>query len=117
MKGLKLLYNKQMVKGLPLIASTDKVCQGCILGKQHRNSFPVGKSQRASKPLELVHADICGPMQTLSLKKNKYFIIFVNDFSRRMMQEHSTQGKSLYFSRHRGIKCFREVGFLSLKLM
>ena len=52
MKGLKLLYNKQMVKGLPLV------------GKQHRDSFRVGKSWRASKPLELVHANICGPMQT-----------------------------------------------------
>lgn len=83
MKGLKLLYNKQMVKGLPLIGSIDKVCEGCILGKQHRDSFPVGKSWRASKPLELVHADICGPMQTLSLNKNKYFIVFVDDFSRR----------------------------------
>lgn len=83
MKGLKLLYNKKMVKGLPLIGSTDKVNEGCILGKQHRDSFPVGKSWRASKPLEIVHANICGPMQTLSLNKNKYFIIFVDDFSRR----------------------------------
>jgi transposase InsO family protein len=52
------------------------------MGKHHRDSFPVGKSWRATKPLELVHADICGPMQTLSLNKNKYFIIFLDDFSR-----------------------------------
>ena len=83
MKGLTLLYNKKMVKGLPLIGFTDKVIEGCILGKQHRDSFPVGKSWRESKPLELEHADICGPMQTLSVKKNKYLIIFVDDFSRR----------------------------------
>ena len=76
MKGLKFLYNKQMVKGLPLIGSVDKVCEGCILGKQHRDSFLVGKSWRATKPLELVYADICGPMQTLSLKKNNNFYYF-----------------------------------------
>jgi len=71
MKCLKLLYNKKMVKGLPLV------------GKQHRDSFRLGKPWRESEPLELVHANICGPMQTLSLNKNKYFIIFVDDFSRR----------------------------------
>jgi hypothetical protein len=35
------------------------------------------------KPLELIHVDIFGPMQTLQLNKNNYFIIFVVDFSRR----------------------------------
>lgn len=83
MKGMKLLYNKQMVKGLPLVGSVNKVCKRCILGKQHRDSFPIGKSWSASKPIELAHADICSCMQTLSLNKNKHFIIFVDDFSRR----------------------------------
>lgn len=77
-----MLYHKQMVKGLPLIGSSDKACEGCILGKEHRDSFPVGKSWRARKLLELVHADICGPMKTLSVNKNKYFIIFLDHFSR-----------------------------------
>ena len=72
-----------MVKGFQLIGSTNKVCEGCILVKQHRDSFPLGKSWRASKPLGLVHADICGLMQSLSLNKNECFIIFMDDFSRR----------------------------------
>lgn len=46
MNGLKLLYNKQMVKGLPLNGSIHKVCEGCIPGKQHRDSFSIGKSWR-----------------------------------------------------------------------
>ncbi|XP_077228618.1 uncharacterized protein LOC143861606 [Tasmannia lanceolata] len=39
-------------------------------------------SWRAYKPLMLIHADICGPMQTLSLSVNKYFILFVDDYSK-----------------------------------
>ena len=35
--GLNLLYEKQMVRGLPLIEQPTKICEGCILGKQHRN--------------------------------------------------------------------------------
>jgi len=68
---------------LPLIDCVDQVCEGCILGKHDRDSFPSSKSWRETKPLELVHANIYGPMKTLSLNKNKYFIIFVEDFSRR----------------------------------
>jgi len=33
--------------------------------------------------LEIIHLDICGPMQELSLDKIKYFINCVDDFSGR----------------------------------
>eukprot|EP00253_Pinus_taeda_P010795 PITA_10795 len=55
--GLNMLSRKGMVKGLPLIDKLDSLCEGCILGKQHRESFPSGKSIRAKAPLEIVHSD------------------------------------------------------------
>ena len=61
---LKLLHTKNMVKGFPFIDKLDRVCEVYIFGKQHRETFPVGKSYRARTPLEIVHSDICGPMQT-----------------------------------------------------
>ena len=42
-KGLNLLHRKNMVKGLPLIEKPDSLCEGCILGKQHRETFLSGK--------------------------------------------------------------------------
>jgi hypothetical protein len=36
-----------------------------------------------TKPFELLHADMYGPMKPLSLNKIKYFFIFVDDFSRK----------------------------------
>ena len=62
--GPKLLHTKSMVKGFPLIDRPERVCEGYIFGKQHRETFPVEKSYRARTPLEIVHSDICGPMQT-----------------------------------------------------
>nr|GFD31008.1 retrovirus-related Pol polyprotein from transposon TNT 1-94 [Tanacetum cinerariifolium] len=81
-KGLQLLNNKQMVSNLPIIESSEKVCEGCMAGKQTRKSFPVEKSKRAEDVLELVHADLCGPMKTESLAGSKYFLLFTDDFSR-----------------------------------
>eukprot|EP00253_Pinus_taeda_P016931 PITA_16931 len=68
--GLNLLSRKEMVKGLPLIEKPDSLCEGCILGKQHRESFPSGKRIRAKAPLEIIHSDLCGSMQAASLAGN-----------------------------------------------
>jgi len=35
-------------------------CESCLAGKA--TAKPFGKASRASNPLELVHSDICGPM-------------------------------------------------------
>lgn len=67
-----------MVKGFPLTEKPDNLCEGCILGKQHRETFPTGKSIRAKTPLEIVHFDLCGPMQTPSNGGNHYFFNFID---------------------------------------
>ncbi|CAI7752881.1 unnamed protein product [Closterium sp. NIES-53] len=57
-------------------------CPDCTTGKLPRTSFPTSTT-RASAPLELVHTDVCGPMQTPEREKgSKYFITFLDDFSR-----------------------------------
>ena len=73
-----------MIHGLLAIEALEHVCEACTLGKQQRNSFPSGVSRRAKEPLQLVHTDICGPLETPSLGGNKYFITFIDDFSRKL---------------------------------
>lgn len=80
-KGLQLLVNKDMVVGLPKIHDIS-FCEGCVYGKQARTSFPVGKTWRASTHLELVHADLCGPMSVESIGGSRYFLLFIDDYSR-----------------------------------
>ncbi|XP_074322761.1 uncharacterized protein LOC141659731 [Apium graveolens] len=52
-QGLKELKN--MVYGLPQVEDNNEVCEGCAMGKHHRNSFAKGGSWRAGGLLELVH--------------------------------------------------------------
>ena len=40
------------------------------------------KKKRTERPLQLIHSDLCGPIPTLSIDGNKYFISFINDFRR-----------------------------------
>ena len=95
-KGLKLLKDKNMVLGLPIINKKDEICEGCIYGKMHRLPFPKN-SWRARAPLELVHADIWGPSRTPSLNNRRYFLLFVDDYT-RMMWIYFLQQKSEAFS-------------------
>ncbi|KAL0558905.1 hypothetical protein IC582_003491 [Cucumis melo] len=63
-KSLSYLCKNHMVRGIQNINHETNICEVCILAKHHRDSFPTGKAWRASKPLELIHTDLCGPMRT-----------------------------------------------------
>ncbi|KAG6528166.1 hypothetical protein ZIOFF_010316 [Zingiber officinale] len=82
--SLKLLSTKEMVRGLPKIDQVEEVCETCQLGKQHRDPFPQQATWRAKRQLELVHSDLCGNMPTESLGGSKFFITFIDDFTRKV---------------------------------
>src|ERR1700737_5265919 len=46
--------------------------------------FPLASSHRATAPLQLIHTDLCGPMRVTSLGGAKYFVSFIDDYSRRV---------------------------------
>lgn len=73
-----------MVLALPLIQPPDKVCEGCLVSKQPRSTFKSYAPTRAAEPLVVIHSDVCGLTETLSLGGNKYFVIFVDEFTRKM---------------------------------
>lgn len=99
-QGLKLLVQKKMVTGLPMIDAPDRPCEGCLLRKQHRDSFPV--ERRAREPLELLRTDLCGPNEVESLENKMYVLVFVGDFTRKtwvyfLKEKSETFGKSKEF--------------------
>ena len=75
---LMLLQKKSMVEGLPIIKNDHIECVVCALGKQHRNEFPNHEEKRQTELLELMHTNVCGPMQTRSLGGAWYYLIFVD---------------------------------------
>ncbi|CAL2266063.1 unnamed protein product [Prunus armeniaca] len=49
-RSIKMLENQGMVHGLPHLEQISVVCDGCMQGKQHRDSFPLESSWRATSP-------------------------------------------------------------------
>jgi len=46
------------------------------------HQLPYKASTRTSEVLEFIHSNICGPIETESLGGGKYFVTFIDDFSR-----------------------------------
>lgn len=81
-ESIKFLSHKKWVTGLPIIKAPDQLCEACVVRKKHRDPFSKGCACRASKPLKLVHSDLCY-MEVPSTGGNKYFITFIYDITRK----------------------------------
>lgn len=113
-QGLMLLRKKNMVNGLLYIELDNKVSEGCIFGKQHKEKFS-NRTWKGREHLALVHSDLCGLMETMSLGKARYFLIFIDEYSKKtwvyFLQEmfevfsHFLEFKALV-EKHSGLKIF-----------
>ena len=56
-------------------------CESCLEGKMTKRHF-AAKDSRAEKLLELVHTDVCGPMNIEARGGYEYYITFIDDYSR-----------------------------------
>ena len=86
--NLVKLKEQNMVEGIAVSASEFKqqkqenpFCETCTLAKQHRLPFPESDSQ-SSIQLELVHMDVCGPIQVTSAGGARYLATFIDDYSK-----------------------------------
>ena len=76
-------------------------CEDCVEGKMHCQPFKsVGESHRSSRKLQLVHSDVCGPMDE-SIGGKCYFVSFIDDFS-QCCAMYFMNSKSEVFEKYRG---------------
>lgn len=71
-----------MVDGIDVkeLEKTSELCEICVEGKQTRLPHQTHRI-RAKRPLELVHSDLCGPIDITSFDGKRYLLIFIDDFT------------------------------------
>ncbi|KAL0715908.1 hypothetical protein Bca4012_065230 [Brassica carinata] len=75
--------HKDMIRGVPKLKIDDKmVCGACNEGKQVKVQHKKVPDIQASAPLDLVHMDLMGPMQTESIGGKRYVFVLVDDYTR-----------------------------------
>lgn len=86
------------VKGVSIRHEKKQFCVPCVTGKQHRQPNRHPTSQRATRPGEKIHVDLCGGGYTFASRGSqdepnfdqlpaseggaKYFVVMTDDFSR-----------------------------------
>ena len=73
-----------MVSELLEIDIPNKVCEECVQAKQHKNNFSKDAESKSKNILEVIYSDVCEPIQVDSYGGNKYFVTFIDDFSRKL---------------------------------
>ena len=86
------------------------ICAECKLGKQTRLSFVPSRTV-TSKIGELVHTDVCGPMEVQSIGGSRYFLLFKDDYSSyRVIYAMSHKSQVIGFIRDFCLKLKNETG-------
>ncbi|XP_025266851.1 uncharacterized protein LOC105249334 [Camponotus floridanus] len=80
--GMKIL--KEISKGMDFIAKdlkeVEATCEICLKAKQTR--VPFEKSETKTKrPLELVHSNVCGPVETQTWNDKRYILTMLDDYT------------------------------------
>ena len=77
------LIKDKLVEGMN--CSTSKVnreCEACAQGKMHRIPFPKKCEKKTCQSLELIHSDLCGPMNVDSIGRSRYLLTLTDDYTR-----------------------------------
>jgi hypothetical protein len=83
MKNLHKLLKGEHVLGLTNVCfEKDRPCAACQAGKQVGNTHHSKNVMTTSRPLELIHMDLFGPVAYFSIGGSKYGLVIVDDFSR-----------------------------------
>ena len=90
---LNKCIQNEFVRGIDIEKITElSFCEGCLAGKMCQKPFPTVAEIRSKRKLQLVHSDVCGPMQTQSIGGAKYFVTFIDDY---------THCCAVYFMKHK----------------
>ncbi|GKB06944.1 retrovirus-related pol polyprotein from transposon TNT 1-94 [Tanacetum coccineum] len=83
MTGEEICEVLKELSGGSFVALAHECVKDFFLGKHARSSFLKKATSRAKEPLQLIHTDLCGPITPPSHGKNLYFMLFIDDYSRK----------------------------------
>lgn len=104
--NLMTIIHNGMVDGMHIKPSelskeNREFCDACIEGKQSRNPFNASGKPRSSRPLELIHTDICGKIKPTTWDNKNYFVTFIDDYTHCTIVH-------LLKSKDEALNCFKE---------
>ena len=96
---LREMASQVLVKGVKIPKCTRiSFCERCVEGKMSKIPYKSVGEIHSVRRLQCVHSDVCGPMPTKSIGGSRYFVTFVDDYS-RCCSVYFMENKSEVFSK------------------
>ena len=81
-KIVNSLVKRDLVRGLPPLEFTQQgLCDACQKEKAKLASYK-GTDTSNTEPLQLLHMDLFGPVNVMSLSRKRYALVIADDFSK-----------------------------------
>ncbi|GJR68336.1 retrovirus-related pol polyprotein from transposon TNT 1-94 [Tanacetum coccineum] len=84
MRLIQSLASKELVRNLPKLKFDQHFCDACKMGKQAHASHKAKNVVSTTRCLELLHMDLFGPSAVRSYRGNRYTLVIVDDYSRKV---------------------------------
>ncbi|KAI3807773.1 hypothetical protein L1987_23707 [Smallanthus sonchifolius] len=82
-KTINKLVKGNLVRGLPdKEFQLEDHCIACLKGKQHKSSHKPMKLNSSDTTLQLLHMDLFGPKNVMSMGKKSYCLVITDDYTR-----------------------------------
>ena len=82
-KTMNSLVKRELVRGLPLMEfHQEELCEACEKGKSKKASHRSKGLTSISEPLQLIHMDLFGPVNVMSISRKRYALVMVDDYSK-----------------------------------
>ena len=80
-KTMNSLVNRELVRGLSQMELCQEgMCEACEKGKSNKASHRGKDMSGITELLQLLHMDLVGPVNIMSMSKKKYALVIVNDY-------------------------------------
>ena len=82
-KTMNSLVKRELVRGLPQMEFCQEgLCEACEKGKSKKASHRSKDMTSITEPLQLIHMDLFGPVNVLSVSRKRYALVIVDDYSK-----------------------------------
>ena len=99
--NLKTLLKNNMVTGIPenskFIFDKNKICECCIYSKITRLPFAKEKEPYSTRPFEIIHSDVVGPLPN-SISNETFFVTILDDYT-HYLYVHTLKSKADVFEK------------------
>ena len=81
-KTMNSLVKKELVRGLPHMEFIQEgLCETCQKGKSKKAPHKSTDTSAITEHLQLIHMDLFGPVNMMSMSKKRYALVIVDDYS------------------------------------